>query len=100
MVLFIPFISILTYVNSQFGVVLFQAFCKQNLEMNVSCDNVVQILEAADRMQAADMKKYSLRLIVKYFPKVGTVPEKQIITLQFFNELPHHNSAKNEVFIV
>ncbi|XP_052124024.1 leucine-zipper-like transcriptional regulator 1 homolog [Frankliniella occidentalis] len=52
-----------------------QAFCKQNLELNVSCDNVVQILEAADRMQAIDMKKYSLRLIVKYFPKVIKMPK-------------------------
>lgn len=51
-------------------VFLLQAFCKQNLEMNVTCDNVVQILEAADRMQATDMKKYSLGLIVQYFPKV------------------------------
>lgn len=62
--------------------------------MNVSCDNVVQILEAADRMQAADMKKYSLRLIVKYFPKVGFVSEKQIKILQFFNEPSKHELGK------
>lgn len=40
--------------------------------MNVTYDNVVQILEAADRMQATDMKKYSLGLIVQYFPKVNS----------------------------
>ena len=28
-----------------------QAFCKQNLEMNVSVTNVVQILEASDKIQ-------------------------------------------------
>ena len=28
-----------------------QAFCKQNLEMNVSVNNVVQILEASDKIQ-------------------------------------------------
>ena len=28
-----------------------QAFCKQNLEMNVSVSNVVQILEASDKIQ-------------------------------------------------
>jgi hypothetical protein len=48
-----------------------QAFCKQNLEMNVTFENVIQILEAADRMQASDMKKYALNLIVHHFPKVS-----------------------------
>lgn len=47
-----------------------QAFCKQNLEMNVTFENVIQILEAADRMQAFDMKKYALNLIVHHFTKV------------------------------
>lgn len=47
-----------------------QAFCKQNLEMNVTFENVIQILEAADRMQATDMKKYALNLIVHHFSKV------------------------------
>lgn len=49
-----------------------QAFCKQNLEMNVTFENVIQILEAADRMQAVDMKKYALNLIVHHFTKVYT----------------------------
>jgi hypothetical protein len=47
-----------------------KAFCKQNLEMNVTFENVIQILEAADRIQAIDMKKYALNLIVHHFPKV------------------------------
>lgn len=47
-----------------------KAFCKQNLEMNVKIENVIQILEAADRIQAIDMKKYALSLIVRDFPKV------------------------------
>lgn len=51
-----------------------QAFCKQNLEMNVTFENVVQILEAADRMQATDMKKYALNLIVHHFSKVARLP--------------------------
>ena len=33
-------------------------------------ENVLQILEAADRSQAADMKKYALNLIVRHFSKV------------------------------
>lgn len=46
------------------------AFCKQNLEMNVTFENVIQILEAADRIQAADMKEYALDVIVHRFTKV------------------------------
>lgn len=38
--------------------------------MNVTFENVIQILEAADRIQATDMKKYALNLIVHHFPKV------------------------------
>ncbi|KAK0167024.1 hypothetical protein PV327_004475 [Microctonus hyperodae] len=51
-----------------------QAFCKQNLEMNVTFENVIQILEAADRMQASDMKKYALNLIVHHLSKVARLP--------------------------
>jgi hypothetical protein len=46
-------------------------YCKTNLERNVTVENVLQILEAADRSQAADMKKYALSLIVRYFGKVS-----------------------------
>lgn len=52
-----------------------QAFCKQNLEMNVTSENVIHILEAADRMQATDMKKYALNLIVLNFTKVASSPK-------------------------
>ena len=52
-----------------------QAFCKQNLEMNVTFENAIQILEAADRMQAVDMKKYALNVIVHHFSKVRYPPE-------------------------
>jgi hypothetical protein len=33
----------------------------------------LQILEAADKIQAVDMKKHALRLIVHHFPKVGSM---------------------------
>ena len=49
-------------------------FCKHNLERNVTVENVVQILEAADRSQTHDMKKRALNLIVHHFPKVATLP--------------------------
>jgi len=51
-----------------------QVFCKTNLERNVTVENVLQILEAADRSQASDMKKYALNLIVRYFSKVALQP--------------------------
>jgi len=51
-----------------------QAFCKQNLEMNVSVQNVVQILEASDKIQAIDMKKHALGIIVHNFAKVARLP--------------------------
>ena len=51
-----------------------QIFCKHNLERNVSSENVIQILEAADKAQiqcqTRDMKSYALNLIVKNFNTV------------------------------
>lgn len=52
-----------------------QAFCKQNLEMNITFENVIEILEAADRMQATDMKKHALNLIVHHLGKVARLPK-------------------------
>ncbi|CAL4119244.1 unnamed protein product, partial [Meganyctiphanes norvegica] len=57
-----------------------QAFCKQNLEMNVTFENVIQILEAADRIQATDMKKYALNLIVHHFTKVARLPKMRCLS--------------------
>lgn len=57
-----------------------QAFCKQNLEMNVTFENVIQILEAADRMQAIDMKKYALSMIVHHFAKVAKLPKMRMLS--------------------
>uniref|UniRef100_A0A674GW47 Leucine zipper like post translational regulator 1 n=1 Tax=Taeniopygia guttata TaxID=59729 RepID=A0A674GW47_TAEGU len=50
-----------------------QAYCKQNLEMNVTVENVLQILEAADKTQALDMKRHCLHIIVHQFTKVGCI---------------------------
>ena len=62
-------------------------YCKTNLERNVTVENVLQILEAADRSQAADMKKYALNLIVRYFSKVdryfSIVQSNEMIVLIF-----------------
>lgn len=51
-----------------------QAFCKQNLETNVTYENVIQILEASDRIQVYDMKRHALNMIVQCYPKVAKMP--------------------------
>ena len=48
--------------------------------MNVTFENVIQILEAADRIQAIDMKKYALNLIVHHFPKVAKLPKMRVLS--------------------
>ena len=72
-----------------------QAFCKQNLEMNVTFENVIQILEAADRIQATDMKKYALNLIVHHFPKVRQADFDSLKYISFICAMP--NGAEYEV---
>ncbi|KAL4703511.1 hypothetical protein ACJJTC_018095 [Scirpophaga incertulas] len=48
-----------------------QVFCKHNLQSNVSPENVLAILQAADRMRAADIKEYALKMIVHHFGSVA-----------------------------
>ncbi|RVE54016.1 hypothetical protein evm_001419 [Chilo suppressalis] len=48
-----------------------QVFCKHNLQSNVSPENVLAILQAADRMRAADIKEYALKMIVHRFGVVA-----------------------------
>ncbi|XP_018565160.1 leucine-zipper-like transcriptional regulator 1 [Anoplophora glabripennis] len=64
-----------------------QAFCKQNLEMNVTFENVIQILEAADKMQATDMKKYALDLIVHHFTKVAKLPRLRMLSKELILDI-------------
>lgn len=56
-----------------FSNIRLQTFCKQNLERNVTPETVIEVLEAADRIQATDMKKYALDLIALNFTKVFIV---------------------------
>lgn len=56
-----------------FSNIRLQTFCKQNLERNVTPETVIEVLEAADRIQATDMKKYALDLIAFNFTKVLSV---------------------------
>ncbi|KAJ8712755.1 hypothetical protein PYW08_008059 [Mythimna loreyi] len=48
-----------------------QVFCKHNLQSNVSPENVLAILQAADRMRATDIKEYALKMIVHHFGLVA-----------------------------
>ncbi|RXM93674.1 Leucine-zipper-like transcriptional regulator 1 [Acipenser ruthenus] len=75
-----------------------QAYCKQNLEMNVTVENVLQILEAADKTQALDMKKHCLHIIVHQFIKVSKLPNlrslSQLLLLDIIESLANHISDK------
>lgn len=64
-----------------------QAYCKHNLEMNVSFENVIQILEAADRIQAMDMKKHALNIIVHHFPKVAKLPHMRRLSRELLLDI-------------
>ncbi|CAB3245758.1 unnamed protein product [Arctia plantaginis] len=48
-----------------------QVFCKHNLQSNVTPENVLAILQAADRMRASDIKEYALRMIAHNFGVVA-----------------------------
>ena len=47
----------------QFTNLRLHTFCKQNLEANVSKNNVFDILEAADKIQEKDMKNFALKIL-------------------------------------
>lgn len=51
-----------------------QEYCKHNLERNVTVDNVIQILEAADKGQVVDMKRHALKLIARHLRKLANTP--------------------------
>ena len=44
-------------------------------ERNVTIENVIQIVEAADKSNVHDMKNYALDLIVRNFPRVAHQPQ-------------------------
>nr|XP_013223390.2 leucine-zipper-like transcriptional regulator 1 [Columba livia] len=75
-----------------------QAYCKQNLEMNVTVENVLQILEAADKTQALDMKRHCLHIIVHQFIKVSKLPHlrslSQLLLVDIIESLAKHISDK------
>lgn len=65
-----------------------QAFCKHNLEHNIHFENVLQILEASDKMNIPEIKAYALRMIVHDFSQV------RLILPSYFET----NDRKNQIF--
>lgn len=55
--------------------------------MNVSFENVVEILEAAHRIGAADMKKHALDLVVGHFVKVAKSPNLRRLSRDLLLEI-------------
>lgn len=55
----------------QFSNLRLHVFCKQNLEANVSKNNVFDILEAADKIHEKDMKKFALNILRSNFHELA-----------------------------
>lgn len=66
-----------------------QAFCKHNLENNINYENVLQILEASDKMNVIDIKNYALRLIVHDFSLVAKLPKMKLLSRELLLDIIH-----------
>lgn len=64
-----------------------QAFCKHNLENNINYENVLQILEASDKMKVPDIKNYALRLIVHDFSLVARLPKMKLLSRELLLDI-------------
>lgn len=64
-----------------------QTFCKHNLEHNIHFDNVLQILEASDKMNVPDIKSYALRMIVRDFAQVARLPKMKMLSRDLLLEI-------------
>lgn len=64
-----------------------QAFCKHNLENNISYENVLQIFEASDKMNVPDIKNYALRLIVHDFSLVARLPKMKLLSRELLLDI-------------
>lgn len=70
------------------------------MERNVSSENVVQILEAADKSQTHcqtnDMKRYALNLIVKNFHKVVHLPQVKDLKRELLLDILYAMAEQDE----
>ncbi|KAJ6635081.1 Leucine-zipper-like transcriptional regulator 1 like [Pseudolycoriella hygida] len=64
-----------------------QAFCKHNLEHNIHFENVLQILEASDKMNYTALKSYALRMIVQDFSQVARLPKMKTLNRDLLLEV-------------
>ena len=64
-----------------------QEYCKHNLERNVTVDNVIQILEAADKGQVHDMKQHALKLIARHLRKLAKSPPMQNLSRELLLDI-------------
>jgi hypothetical protein len=64
-----------------------QAFCKHNLENNINYENVLQILEASDRMNVPDIKNYALRMVVHDFSLVARLPKMRQLSRELLLDI-------------
>lgn len=64
-----------------------QAFCKHNLENNINFENVLQILEASDKMNVPDIKNYALRMVVHDFSMVARLPKMRQLTRELLLDI-------------
>ena len=53
----------------------------------MTVDNVIQILEAAERSHTHDMKKYALTLIVRHFPRVAPLPQIRTLSRELLLDI-------------
>jgi leucine-zipper-like transcriptional regulator 1 len=64
-----------------------QAFCKHNLENNINYENVLQILEASDKMNVPDIKNYALRMVVHDFALVARLPKMKQLSRELLLDI-------------
>lgn len=64
-----------------------QAYCKHNLEHNIHVQNVLQILEASDKMNVPDIKKFALSMIVRDFAQVARLPKMRNLNRHLLIEI-------------
>lgn len=64
-----------------------QAFCKHNLENNITYENVLQILEASDKMNVLDIKNYALRMVVHDFALVARLPKMRQLSRELLLDI-------------
>ena len=89
----------------QFSNLRLHIFCKQNLEANVSKDNVFDILEAADKIQEKDMKNFALEILRNNFhelahsSRITKLPKELLLDIitdissMFIKKDPQHHTG-------